>query len=86
MALDCAAYPSSWDKPLPVDTNPHRSLDKQEGGNMQTWVVLNYTSATLTLTLGHEWVVAALCDLLAWQGFPGHCFSSGARGYLNWSL
>lgn len=46
MALDCAAYPSSREK-------PHWSLDKQEDGNRQAWAMLNYTSATPTLTLSH---------------------------------
>lgn len=50
MALDCAAYPSSWEKPLTVDTSPHRSMNKQDDDNMQAGAMLNYTSATPTLT------------------------------------
>ena len=50
MTLDCAAYASSWEKPMTVDANPPRSLDKQEDGNRQAWAVQNDTSATPTLT------------------------------------
>lgn len=49
--LESVAYTSRQEKPVPVDVNPHRSLDKQEDGNTQAWAVFNYTSATLTLTL-----------------------------------
>lgn len=85
-ALDIVAYTSSWEKPVTVNTNPHRRLDKQEDANIQSWALLNYTSAIPTLTISHLWVVTALRDLLAWQGFLGHHFCSGASGYLNWSL
>lgn len=50
MALDCVAYASSWEKPVTVDTDPPRRLDKQEDGNREAWAVLNYTSATPMLT------------------------------------
>lgn len=49
--LESVAYTSWQEKPVPVDVNPHRSLDKQEDGNTQAWAVFNYTSATLILTL-----------------------------------